>query len=71
MKIRVEADGRVFEYERRPMRRSRFRALCVIAIAAIYAGALITVAALCGVPGLVAMLIFTALVGMGISGTLM
>ncbi|MCI8623764.1 MAG: hypothetical protein HFG26_08890 [Provencibacterium sp.] len=71
MKIRIEREDGVFEYERRPMRRARFRALCAIAIAAIYAGALITVAALCGVPGLVTMLLFTMLVGLGISGTLM
>ena len=68
MRIHIEHDGGVFEYERRPMRRSRFWALCIIAVAAIYAGALITVAALCGVPGLVTMLLFTVLVGPGISG---
>ena len=71
MKIRIERDDGVFEYERRPMRRARFRALCAIAVAAIYAGALITVAALCGVPGLVTILLFSVLVAMGISGTLM
>lgn len=54
MKIRLERNGTVFEYEHQPMKEGRFRALCAIAGAAVYAGLVIGVAALCELPGLIA-----------------
>ncbi len=41
MKIHVEHDGTVFDYESEPMPESRFRALCGIAYALIGAAAVI------------------------------
>lgn len=44
MKIRLERDGTVFEYEHNPMERTRFRALCRLArtgiLGAVFLGAL-------------------------------
>lgn len=48
MRIRLEHNGTVFEYERRPMPEGRFKALCVLAAAGVYAGMVWAVAALCG-----------------------
>lgn len=48
MRIRLEHNGTVFEYERRPMPERRFKALCVLAAAGVYAGMVWAVAALCG-----------------------
>ena len=53
MRIRLEHNGTVFEFERRPMPEGRFKALCVLAAAGVYAGMVWAVAALCGVLGLV------------------
>lgn len=64
MKIRIEHDGDVFEFERRPMRRSRFRALCALAAATLYAGMVIAVTALCGLPGLIAVAVVTLFIAM-------
>lgn len=44
MRIRLEHNGTVFEYERRPMPERRFKALCALAAA----GMVWAVAALCG-----------------------
>lgn len=41
MKIHLEYNGTVFELERRPMPESRFRALCILALAAIAGGVLL------------------------------
>lgn len=62
MKIRLEHNGTVFEFERRPMPEKRFKALCALAAAGIYAGMVWAVAALCNVPGLFIVLIGTAVV---------
>lgn len=51
MKIRFERGGVVLECEHQPMKEGRFRTLCAFAAAGIYAGLVIAVAALCGVPG--------------------
>lgn len=48
MRIRLEHNGTVFEYERRPMPEGRFKALCVLAAAGVYAGMVWAVATLCG-----------------------
>lgn len=64
MKIRLEHNGDVFEYETRPMRSSRFRAICGVFLAAIYVGLVLGVGALCGFLGVVVVLVlsfFTAL----------
>ena len=55
MKMRFERNGTVFEYEHQPMKEGRFRALCAIAGAAVYAGLVIGTAALCGDFGLLAL----------------
>lgn len=68
MKIRLERNGTVFEYEHQPMKEGRFRALCVLAGAAVYAGLVIGVAALCGEFGLLLTLFGTALVTMVVKG---
>lgn len=54
MKIRLEVDGKVFEYERHPMRSSRFRALCRLGMAAILGTVLIAALKIVGVPALIA-----------------
>ncbi len=52
MKIHVEHNGTVFEFESRPMKEGRFRALCLLAAAGVYAGMVAAITALCGLPGL-------------------
>lgn len=52
MKIRLERNGTVFEFERQPMKEGRFRALCLLAAAGLYAGMVAAITALCGLPGL-------------------
>lgn len=64
MRIRLEHNGTVFEYERRPMPEGRFKALCALAAAGVYAGMVWAVAALCDFPGLVLLLVGTVLVAM-------
>ena len=68
MRIRLEHNGTVFEYERKPLPEGRFKAVCAIVAAGIYAGMVTAVAALCGVPGVAVVAVGTvlvALVGMG------
>ena len=65
MRVRIERAGEVFEFERRPMRRSRFLALCAIAAAALYVGMVVAVTALCGLPGLIAVAVVTLFIAMG------
>ena len=48
MRIRLEHNGTVFEYERKPMPEGRFKALCALAAAGVYAGMVWAVAVLCG-----------------------
>lgn len=62
MKFRLEVDGNYFEYERRPMRSSRFRALCSLLAAGIYAGMVVGVTSICGLPGLVVAALATLIV---------
>lgn len=54
MKIHFERGDAVLEYELKPMKEGRFRTLCSLAAAGIYAGMISAVAALCGLPGVVA-----------------
>lgn len=61
MKIRLE-------FELRPMPEGRFRALCAIAAAGVYAGMVIAVASLCGGFGLLMVLAGTVLVAMVVKG---
>lgn len=68
MKIRLERGGVTFEYERQPMKESRFRVLCAFAAAGVYAGLVIGVTALCGSFGLLLALFGTALVAMVVKG---
>lgn len=68
MKIRFERNGTVFEYEHQPMKEGRFRALCALAGAAVYAGLVIGVAALCGGSGLLLALLGTVFVAAVVKG---
>lgn len=54
MRIRFERGRVVLEYEHKPMKEGRFRTLCVLAAAVVYAGMVAAVAALCGLPGVIA-----------------
>lgn len=65
MKLRLEVDGRVFEYERRPMRSSRFHALCALAAGALYVSLVWVVAALCGLLGVLVVAFATILIAAG------
>ncbi len=64
MRIRLEHNGTVFEFERRPMPEGRFKALCVLAAAGVYAGMVWAVAALCGGWGVAAVALVTLFVVM-------
>ena len=55
MKIRLERDGTVFEYTRQPL------PVCGLAAAGLYTGLALGVAALCGLPGLIAVGVVTVL----------
>lgn len=68
MKIRLEHDGTVFEYERQPMKESRFRVLCALAAAGVYAGLVIGVTRLCDAPGLFLVVFGTLVVAMVVKG---
>lgn len=62
MKIRLEHNGTVFEFERKPIPECRFKALCVLAAAGVYAGMVWAVASLCDFPGLVLVLVLVGTV---------
>ena len=64
MRIRLEHNGTVFEFERRPMPEGRFKALCVLASAGGYAGMVWAVAALCGGWGVLMVAVVTLFVVM-------
>lgn len=70
MKIRLERNGTVFEYEHQPMKEGRFRALCALAGAAVYAGLVIGVAALCGGWGVVSVMGLTVVLALIAGGAL-
>lgn len=61
MRIRFERGGVVLEYERKPMKESRFRVLCALAAAGVYAGMVAAIAKLCGLPGVISVGIGTIL----------
>lgn len=68
MRIRLEHNGTVFEFERKSIPKGRFRALCALAAAGVYAGMVAAITALCGVPGLVIVLIGTVVVALLVNG---
>lgn len=68
MRIRLEHNGTVFEYERRPMPERRFKALCALAAAGGYVGIVWAVAALCDVPGLLIVVVGTMVAGLVVKG---
>lgn len=68
MKIRLERRGTVFEYERQPMKESRFRVLCALAAVGVYAGMVAAITALCGFLGLLVVAIFTVLLALIVAG---
>lgn len=70
MKIRFERGDTAFEVEKNPMPPERFKAVCAIALAAVYAGMLIGVAALCGIWGVVAVMGLTVILAMIVGGAL-
>ena len=59
MRIRLEHNGTVFEYERPPMPEHRFKALCLLAAGGLYVGLVAAVAALCGEFGVLMVVILT------------
>lgn len=59
MKLKVDLHGLVIEYEHRPMPESRFKLLCLLCAAGIYAGTVCGVAALCGGWGVVVLAVAT------------
>lgn len=62
MKIRLEHNGDVFEFERPPLPEGRFRAVCGLAAAGLYAGMLVGVAAICGLYGVVTVAVVTVII---------
>ncbi len=64
MRVRFEKDGAVFEFERRPLPGPRFRAVCLLALAGLYYGMVVGVAALCGVTGIGVVAFGTILAGL-------
>lgn len=67
--IKKRANGRVTAtIDRQPLPERRFKAVCAIAAAGIYAGLVIAVAALCGVPGVVVVGLVTLFAIMIIKG---
>ena len=64
MRIRLEHNGTVFKFERRPMPEGRFKALCALAAAGVYAGMVLAVAALCGGWGVLMVAVVTLFVVM-------
>ena len=65
MRLHVEYKGRVCDYETRPMRSSRFRALCRLAAAGIFSGMVVGVASSCGLAGVAVVAGVTVLFGAG------
>lgn len=68
MKIRFEHNGTVFEFERKPMPEGRFKVLCLLAAAGVYAGMVRAVASLCDFPGLVLVLVGTVVAVLAAKG---
>lgn len=64
MKLHLEFDGRVFEYERKPMSKLRFKALCGLAAGGLYVALVWVVATLCGFLGVLAVVVLTFLLCM-------
>lgn len=64
MRIRLEHNGTVFEYERPPMPEHRFKALCLLAAGGLYVGLVAAVAALCGGWGVLMVAVVTLVVVM-------
>ena len=66
MRIRLEHNGTVFEFERRPLPEGRFKALCALAAAGVYAWMVWAVVALCGGWGVLmvaAVTLFVVIIG--------
>ena len=51
MKITLEHDNTVFEFEHQPLPESRFKTICGLAAAGMYCGMAVSIAALCGLQG--------------------
>lgn len=62
MRVRLEKDGTVFEFERRPMPERRFQTLCLLGALGLYGGMMVGVAALCGIPGVGVLAVSTLLI---------
>lgn len=70
MKIRFERGDTAFEVEKDPMPPERFKTVCALAGAAVYAGLVIGVAALCGGWGVVAVMGLTVILALIACGAL-
>lgn len=70
MKISIDKreDGFTVHIDRPPLPDGRFKAVCALAAAGIYAGMVVSVAVLCGGSGLLLVLFGTVLVAMLVKG---
>ena len=68
MKITWKHGDRSIEFERQPMKESRFRALCSLALAAIAGGVLLLAVHMVGFRAIVAAVVVLLLVGLGKAG---
>ena len=68
MRIRIEHNNKSFEYEREPLPEKRFKAVCWLSAAGVYAGMVAAVASLCGEFGLLLVMFGTVLTIMVIKG---
>ena len=68
MKITWKHGDRSIEFERQPMKESRFRALCSLALAAIGGAVLLGAVRMVGLAAIVAAVVCLILVGLGKAG---
>lgn len=71
MKIRIEkhsSGGFTVSIDRPPLPERRFKTVCAIAAAGVYAGMVIGAAALCGLSGLIVLGVVTTIVGILATG---
>lgn len=64
MRFRFEFDGKVFEFEHKPIAESRFKALCGLAAGGLYVSLVWIVGTLCSFPGVVVIGVLTVLAAM-------
>lgn len=63
MKITWKHGNRFLEFQRQPMPDSRFKAVCLILLALLYAGAVVSLVVSCGFDSIMALLLLTIAFG--------